>query len=153
MLKCTSAKGNYRVNVSRKTGPKRTDREIKPESEWGSAPCEPIVSEEVFDRVQRIFEEQNKPAKKPGKKPVHIFAGLLRCGCGHKMYVYTRSPNYTCNKCKNKIGIASIEESSLEPSQTPSPMGAESPPTSTGRRTKSPSAKFRPRPFASKSPR
>jgi len=110
MLRCTSAKGNYRVNVYRKTGPKRTDREIKPESEWGSAPCEPLVSEEVFDRVQRILEEQNKPAKKPGKKPVHVFAGLLKCGCGHKMYVYTRSPNYTCNTCKNKIGIASIEE-------------------------------------------
>jgi site-specific DNA recombinase len=72
------------------------------------------VSEEIFDRVNRILEEQTKPAvkpgKKPGKKPAHIFAGILKCGCGHKMYVYTRSPNYTCNRCKNKIAISVIEE-------------------------------------------
>jgi site-specific DNA recombinase len=110
MLRCSSAKGIYRINVYKKTGKNGADREVKPESEWGSSPCVPIVSEEVFDRVNRILEEQSKPSKKLGKKPVHIFAGLLKCGCGHKMYVYTRSPNYTCNKCKNKISVAAIEE-------------------------------------------
>jgi len=64
----------------------------------------------MFDRVSAILEEQTKPVRKPGKKPVHIFAGLLKCGCGGKMYVYTRSPNYTCAQCKNKIGAAVLEE-------------------------------------------
>ena len=45
MLKCSSAKGVYRINVYKKTGPNGADRQIKPESEWGSAPCVPIVSE------------------------------------------------------------------------------------------------------------
>ncbi len=105
MLTCTSAKGTYVFNT-RKTG----SRELKPQSEWGSIPCVPIVSEEVFDQVSRIMEEQKKPQRKVGKKPAQIFTGLLRCGCGCRMYVYTRSPNYTCNQCKNKIGIAAMEE-------------------------------------------
>lgn len=110
MLKCPSAKGVYRINASRRPGEKAWESETKPESEWGSSPCVPIVSEEVFDRVNRILEEQHKPARKPGKKPAHIFSGLLKCGCGSKMYVYTRSPNYSCMKCKNKIGAAAMEE-------------------------------------------
>jgi site-specific DNA recombinase len=108
MLRCTSAKGAYRINFfKKKLGWKM---ELKPESEWGTAPCVPIVSEEVFDRVNRILEEQIKPATKPGKKPVQIFTGLLKCGCGGKMYVYTGSPNYACTKCKNKIASATIEQ-------------------------------------------
>lgn len=105
MLRCTSAKGTYRVNVYR-----GGTKQVKPESEWGFAPCLPVVSEEVFDQVSRILEEQKKPQKKPGKKPAQVFTGLLRCGCGSRMYVYTRSPNYTCNKCKNRIGVAVMDE-------------------------------------------
>jgi len=67
-----------------------------------------IVAEEIFERVATILEEQTK--LKPAKKPSHIFAGLLKCFCGGKMYVYTRSPNYTCIKCKNKISANTLEE-------------------------------------------
>ena len=110
MLRCPSAMGRYRTNVFRML---KTDtgwkKETKPESEWGTVECPAIVSEETFGRVAAILEAQTKPERKPGKKPVHIFAGLLKCGCGSKMYVYTRSPNYTCMKCKNKIGAAALE--------------------------------------------
>ena len=110
MLRCSSARGLYRNNVYRITTAGGWKKEIKPESEWGAVECPPIVSEELFERVAAILEEQTKPVRKPGKKPVHIFAGLLKCACGGKMYVYTRSPNYTCCKCKNKIGAAVLEE-------------------------------------------
>jgi len=110
LLRCTSAKGVYRVNVYRGSAKK----EMKPEAEWGSVPCVPIVSEDVFDQVNRILEEQKKPQKKPGKKPAQVFTGLLTCGCGCRMYVYTRSPNYSCRMCKNKIGIAAMEEIFVE---------------------------------------
>ncbi len=110
MLRCSSAKGLYRTNLSRFSAAGGWKREAKPESEWGTVECPAIVSEETFDRVAAILEEQTKPQRKPGKKPVHIFAGLLKCGCGGKMYVYTRSPNYTCAKCKNKIAAAALEE-------------------------------------------
>lgn len=111
MLRCSSATGLYRTNLYRVV---TTDgvwkKEAKPESEWGTVECPPIVSEETFDRVAAILEEQTKPRHKPGKKPVHVFAGLVKCGCGGKMYVYTRSPNYTCAKCKNKIAATALEK-------------------------------------------
>jgi site-specific DNA recombinase len=111
MLRCSSAKGLYRTNLFRVTTSEgRWKKEAKPETEWGSVECPALVSEETFDRVAAILEEQTKPRRKPGKKPAHIFAGLVKCGCGGKMYVYTRSPNYTCMKCKNKIAASALEQ-------------------------------------------
>lgn len=109
MLECPSAMGVYRINTHKgKSNGKGWTR--KPESEWGSAPCPAIVSEDVFQRVNQIMEQQFKPTAKPGKKPTHVFAGIVRCGCGGKMYVYTRSPNYTCTRCKNKISARALDE-------------------------------------------
>lgn len=108
LLVCPSARGQYQINRFKRT--EENSKDNKPESDWGVVECAPIVSAEVFDQVNRIIEEQHKPRKRPGKKPVHTFAGLLKCGCGHKMYVYTRSPNYTCNKCKNKVGAQALDE-------------------------------------------
>ncbi len=110
MLRCSSAKGLYRTNLFKITTTGGWKKEAKPESEWGTVECPAIVSEATFNRVAAILEEQTKPQRKPGKKPVHIFSGLLKCGCGGKMYVYTHSPNYTCAKCKNKIAATALEE-------------------------------------------
>ncbi|MBL9144138.1 MAG: recombinase family protein [Verrucomicrobiaceae bacterium] len=108
LLRCPSAKGVYRINTVKRHADGKL--ETKPESEWGHIPCEPIVSEAVFDRVSQILEEQYKPAAKPAKKPAHTFAGIVKCACGGKMYVYTRSPNYTCTVCKNKIAAVTLDE-------------------------------------------
>lgn len=108
ILECTSASGSYRINQWKALpGGKR---EVKPQEEWGTVPCPRIVSDETFRRVSELLEVRTKPERRPAKKPVHAFAGILRCGCGSRMYVYTRSPNYTCNRCKNKLGIAAAEE-------------------------------------------
>jgi site-specific DNA recombinase len=114
MLSCPSAMGSYRINMYRNSKGKKADRILKPESEWGYAPCEPIISESEFLRASRMMEERKKPERKPGKKPVHLFAGVARCGCGQRMYVYTRSPNYSCIKCKNRIGVQALEEIFLD---------------------------------------
>jgi hypothetical protein len=107
ILNESSAKGVYVFNTMRLTGTWRT--ELKPENEWGRAECPPIVSEELWNQVNQIIEEQLKSWKKPGKPPVHLFSGLAHCSCGHKMYVAANSPKYFCRKCRNKIPIADLE--------------------------------------------
>ena len=107
-LVCPSAKGIYYFNRSRKTGTWRT--EPKPESEWGKVECEPIVSEDLWNQVNQIIEEQLKSWKKPGKPPVHLFSGLAYCTCGHKMYVRTESRKYFCRKCSNRIPIEDLSK-------------------------------------------
>lgn len=103
----SSAKGVYVFNTVRQTGTWRT--EAKPESEWGKAECEPIVSEALWNQVNQIIEEQLKSWKKPGKPPVYLFSGLAHCSCGAKMYVRAGSPKYVCRKCCNKIPIEDLE--------------------------------------------
>jgi site-specific DNA recombinase len=107
ILNESSAKGVYVFNTMRMTGTWRT--ELKPENEWGRAECPPIVSEELWNQVNQIIEEQLKVWKKPGKSPVHLFSGLAFCSCGHKMYVSANTPKYFCRKCSNKIPIVDLE--------------------------------------------
>src|SRR5206468_13069628 len=104
----SSAKGVYFFNTMRQTGSWRTEQ--KPESEWGKAECEPIVSEDLWNQANQIMEEQLKAWKKPGKSPVHLFSGLAFCSCGSKMYVNANTPKYFCRKCCNKIPIADLED-------------------------------------------
>lgn len=108
VLEESSAKGVYVFNTMRQTE-KSWKTEPKPESEWGRAICEPIVSEDLWNQVNQIIEEQLKAWKKPGKPPVHLFSGLAHCSCGHKMYVSANSPKYFCRKCCNKIPIVDLE--------------------------------------------
>jgi site-specific DNA recombinase len=106
-LRCPSAKGIYFLNRTRQNGTWKW--ELKPESEWGTIHVEPIVSEALWNQCNEILEEQQKKEKRPGKKPVQLFAGLAFCTCGHKMYVKSNSPKYVCTKCRNKIPIVDLE--------------------------------------------
>ena len=103
----SSAKGLYLFNTQRQIGTWRT--EPKPESEWGKVPCEPIVSEALWNQVNQILEEQLKSWKKPGKPPVHLFSGIAHCTCGNRMYVAANSPRYFCRNCSNRIPIVDLE--------------------------------------------
>ena len=107
ILEESSAKGVYIFNTVRHTGSWRYAP--KPESEWGKIACEPIVSEELWNQVNEIIEEQLKAWKKPGKPPVHLFSGLTFCSCGAKMYVRADNTRYFCRKCCNKIPIIDLE--------------------------------------------
>lgn len=102
-----TAKGVRIYNSARKVGVWTT--EPRPESEWITVPVEPIVSEELWNQVNQILEEQSKTAKRPGKKPVHLFSGLAVCHCGGKMYVPSNTPKYVCLDCRTKIPIVDLE--------------------------------------------
>jgi site-specific DNA recombinase len=108
MLTCPSAKGIYYFNRIRKTGPWAGTE--KPEEEWGKAQCEAIVTEDLWNQVNRIIEEQLKSWKKPGKVPMNPFGNRIWCQCGGKMYARTDSPKYHCRKCNRKIPVETFEE-------------------------------------------
>jgi hypothetical protein len=104
----SSAKGIFVFNTVRAVG--NWKNEPKPENEWGKVECEPIVSENLWNQVNQLMEEQLKAWKKPGKPPVHLFSGLAFCSCGSKMYVNANTPKYFCRKCRNKIPIVDLED-------------------------------------------
>jgi site-specific DNA recombinase len=106
LIQDTTAKGLYRSNHTYRDG---TGKLIpKPESEWVFSPVTPIVSEDLWKECNDALDARK--AQRPlGRKPVHLFAGLLYCGCGQKMYVFSRSPKYVCPKCRNKITVKDIE--------------------------------------------
>ncbi len=100
MLACSSAKGVYYFNRVRKTGSwKGTE---KPEEEWGKTECEAIVSEDLWNQVNRLMEEQLKNWKKPGKVPMNPFGNRIWCLCGSKMYARTDSPNIIVARATGK---------------------------------------------------
>lgn len=101
-----TAKGFYRANHTYRDGAGKLI--AKPESEWVFTPVEPLVSEDLWNQCNELLQER-RGKKAPGPKPVHLFAGLLFCGCGQKMYVFSRSPKYICPKCRNKIPMEDIE--------------------------------------------
>jgi site-specific DNA recombinase len=101
-----TAKGLYRANHTyRDDGGKLL---MKPESEWVFTKVEPIIPEELWDRCNEMLKKR-KDRRPLGPKPIHPFAGLLFCGCGQKMYVFSRTPKYVCPGCRNKIPIVDLD--------------------------------------------
>jgi site-specific DNA recombinase len=106
LLQDTTAKGLYRSNHTYRNG--KGKLLPKPEAEWVFSPVEPIVSAALWKECNDAMDARK--AQRPlGPKPVHLFAGLLHCGCGQRMYVFSRSPKYICPKCRNKITVEDID--------------------------------------------
>jgi site-specific DNA recombinase len=106
LIQDTTAKGIYRANHTYRDG--KGKLLAKPESEWTHTSVEGVVPEDLWNQCNAILE-QRKGRRPFGPKSVRLFAGLLYCGCGQKMYVFVRSPKYVCPKCRNKIPIEDME--------------------------------------------
>lgn len=103
------AKGQRRLNYTKSLGENK-QWIYKPQEEWILMPCPAIISEEQWNECNRIIEEQAKPRKKPAKKPVHLFTGLLFCSCGQRMAIPSNSKKYVCTACRK----SRIESNDLE---------------------------------------
>lgn len=109
LLRDSTAKGVRIANYTKSLGDGKKWI-IKPESEWVTITCPAIVTEDLWDECNRILEQQ-EVKKKPTKKTVHLFTGILLCECGHKMLVPSDGKKYICNGCrKNRIAKEDIEE-------------------------------------------
>ncbi len=106
-------KGLRRANYSQK--PNGANKGLyKPETDWVYSNVEPIISEELWDECHAIIVGQRKSRKKPSKRAVNLFAGLIYCECGKRMYVPSRTQKYVCSKCRNKIPIDDMEHIFIE---------------------------------------
>ena len=108
MLRDPIVKGMRRVNYTESTGDKKKWK-LKPKEDWVFIEAPRIVSDEVWEKCNRILDEMTKSGKVRGKG-IHLFSGIVECECGSKMYIRTLSPKYVCYKCGNKISPDDLEE-------------------------------------------
>lgn len=106
LLTDPTSKGLHRLNYTRSLGDKQRWI-LKPESEWSYLPVEAVISPEIWDRCNAMLQERkNRP---PAKQTRTLFAGVVFCGCGNKMYVPSNTPKYVCYRCRNKIPVTDLE--------------------------------------------
>ena len=67
-----------------------------------------IVPKDLFDRCKTILESQ-RASGGAKRKAVHLFSGLVFCGCGGKMYVPSNTRKYVCGNCRAKVPVDDLE--------------------------------------------
>ncbi len=109
LIKDPTAKGVYRANYTYLSEDGK-QMFFRPEHEWIVTKVQPIVSEELWEQCNAIFDGR-KAAREPlpGPRVVHLFAGYIFCQCGEKMYVKDNTPKYVCRKCRNKVPVIDME--------------------------------------------
>jgi site-specific DNA recombinase len=118
LLADPTAKGSRLANFTRRTA--SGSREPKPEDEWVTVPVEPIIDAKLWEECNRIMREgrdAHAATGRKGRKPKHLFSGLVLCGsCGHgvKMYPQTGTSKYRCFRCSNKIPKDDLEALFIE---------------------------------------
>jgi site-specific DNA recombinase len=83
----------------------------KPEADWVHHPCEPIVSEELWNSVNVLLTEKKLAGVRQSRTTKTLFGGLCYCLCGGKMYVPSNMKKYACDVkgCRRKIPIDTLE--------------------------------------------
>lgn len=109
LIKDPTAKGQRRMLFTATESHRKSV--IKPRDQWQWFPVEALVSEEVWEQCNALLDERKQNHLPPGRRPVHLFAGITSCQCGAKMYVPAAHPKYICFRkgCRNKISVVDLE--------------------------------------------
>lgn len=102
-------KGMRRVNYTKSLGDKK-HWEMKPKEEWVFVPAPRLISDELWQKCNDILDGISSSRSSVRSRGIYLFAGVLTCECGEKMYMRPTSPRYVCKKCKNKIEPDILEE-------------------------------------------
>ena len=113
LLRDSITKGIRRANYTRSNDNSKA-WELKPESDWVLQEVEAIVAEDLWSECNAFLDAQREKGKRTTQPTLHLFAGLTYCACGPKMYVLSKSPKYTCQKCRNKIPKDDLEAVFIE---------------------------------------
>jgi site-specific DNA recombinase len=110
LMRDPTAKGVKRYNYTQQIEEGRA-WVAKPESEWVHHPCEPIVSEELWNSVNDMLTEKKLAGVRQSRTAKTLFGGLCHCQCGGKMYVPSNMKKYVCDVqgCRRKIPIDTLE--------------------------------------------
>ena len=106
LLQDPTAKGLHRGNYTTRDG---TSWTLKPADTWVHSEVESLVSTEVWERCNQMLGPALRDGRPRARKPVHLFAGIVQCACGKRMYVPANSPKYVCAECRTKIPIEDLE--------------------------------------------
>ena len=89
--------------------PRSRQGKLRAKEEWITIPNNhaAIVSQELFDNVQRLLKERKRHTSPNGRNTEFVLTGLLRCGhCGQSMHgdTYNNCYHYTCGSYKSRPG-------------------------------------------------
>lgn len=107
LLKDTTAKGERIANYTKSFGNGKSVV-FKSKSEWIVTACPQIISEQIWNKANRILDEQEAGSSRVGRRSAHLLSGLVKCICAKKMYV-KRTKIYQCDRCKIKIAASDLE--------------------------------------------
>ncbi len=80
---------------------KKSSRKERPKDQWILYKCPPIINEELFYKVQKQLELNQKYAKR-NKKYNYLLSGLVRCTCGVTR-VGQKGGNHLYYRCADRI--------------------------------------------------
>jgi len=109
LLEDPTAKGIRLANHTRSQGSGK-HWVHKPREEWVELPVEPIVDIGIWNEANAVLQSIRRSRRKPGRRAVQLFAGLVFCHCGGKMKVPSNNRKYICEVCHNKISTVDLEE-------------------------------------------
>lgn len=84
----------------------------KREKTWHEGMHEPLITREIFDRVNEILANKHQAKRMPArKKSQSLLTGMLRCTCGMALTLSSKGSGftqfrYTCNLKKRSRGLA-----------------------------------------------